>query len=615
MDTHTVGDVARSPALVRRRNAFACVSCRTKKIRCDGQEQCEACRTLGIDCHYNHENTPTKGKSDLILNSILRLEQSISSIDLNVTALRQDVSSIMHQPVVHHVSPHSGRTFPALSEGRDDNHEVRTTSFSGRSSGNDATLDEFSNATISSHTSTTEAILHWPVFDSFPELRQEDVLKSGSVFRMESARTRSIQANPIVHLLSETELDRLVDAFSMSINFSYPIVSQRSINYLKYHYSTGDLDHSTKTCLILLILALGCAAEMVAIADEPAEVGEHRLMRFRMLGRVYFDGAMSRLHTAYCSTSAESIQCLALTALYFAYLQRPIQAWSMLSSTATACRVNLSYSMLNADDMECVRRVFWMCFILESDYLAELPALPRFGIADVESNVPLPGRFDSHEHAESNDLSSLYFLACISMRRLLNRCHHLLFGQQQTQDKGSQRLSAIVSELNQQLEDWKTLLPPAFHFSTNTEPVHSQHGAFLRQRYLTCRALIHRPHLIKATADHAASRHSDSSTIYGAEQCLISSVLHILNLRPFRQTVLVDMWICSLSMAGTMMILLAASKTAVLSRCIASDIYVVGPHLISLLEKWAGVHGDDRSPSVQQATQWIKIIDNIVQSS
>lgn len=75
------------------------------------------------------------------------------------------------------------------------------------------------------------------------------------------------------------------------------------------------------------------------------------------------------------------------------------------------------------------------------------------------------------------------------------------------------------------------------------------------------------------------------------------------------------MWICSLSMAGTMMILLAASKTSVLSHCIASDIYVVGPHLISLLEKWVEVHGEDQSPSVQQATQWIKIINNIVQSS
>ena len=156
-------------------------------------------------------------------------------------------------------------------------------------------------------------------------------------------------------------------------------------------------------------------------------------------------------------------------------------------------------------------------------------------------------------------MSSVYFLACISMRRLLNRCHHLLFGQQNDKMK-ARRLAETVSELDQQLEDWRRLLPPAIQFAIDTEPVPSQHGAFLRQRYLTCLALIHRPYIIQVLSDYVARRPSDEKTIAGAQRCLQACTMHILNLQPFDQTVIVDMWICSLSMAGTMMILLVAFR-------------------------------------------------------
>lgn len=578
---------------VRRRTAYACVSCRQRKTRCDGQERCSSCLNLGIECHYGHEIASSKGKSDLILSSILRLEQSIANIDLNVSALRQDVVSI--NPASH-FSPREIRSETA-----------RTTSFSGPSPAQDE-LNEFSNATISEHTSTTEAILHWPIFDSFPQLRQENVVKSGAIFWMENSRQRNIGRDSTIPFLSEDELDRLIVAFSGTINFSYPIISQAALDNLRIQYSALEMDNSTRTCLTLLVMALGCAAETVLAEDN------RKLIRLRFLGRIYFDAAVSRLHAAYSTISTESIQCLALTALYYAYLQRPIQAWSMLSTTATSCRVMLSYNVLDADGIECVRRIFWMCFILESDYLAELPALPRFGIADMESSVPLPGVF-SQGHASQDDLSTVYFLACISMRRLLNRCHHLLFGQSSNKQPNSQRLSEIVSELDQQLEDWRQLLPPAIQFSIDTQSLHSQHGAFLRQRYLTCLALIHRPYIMKALSDHVSGREINERTITGARRCLQACEMHILNLRPFAQTVLVDVWICSLSMAGTMMIMLVASRIHSLHNSLERSIYQVGPHLLSLFDSLVDIHGEGQSPSVQQAIEWIKIVNVIIQQS
>jgi hypothetical protein len=123
-----------------------------------------------------------------------------------------------------------------------------------------------------------------------------------------------------------------------------------------------------------------------------------------------------------------------------------------------------------------------------SDYLAELTAFPQFGISQIESSVPLPGPFHTHDDASQESLSSLYFLACISMRRLLNRGHYLLFDKDTGAILDDARLPGIVDELNDQLNQWKQLLPAAMQFSIDTEPMQSQHAAFLRQRFLVCKA-------------------------------------------------------------------------------------------------------------------------------
>ena len=161
--------------------------------------------------------------------------------------------------------------------------------------------------------------------------------------------------------------------------------------------------------------------------------------------------------------------------------------------------------------------------------------------------MALPGRFSGHQDESDDELSSLYLLACISMRRLLNRAHHLLFAKESGVNLDDKRFPKIVNELNLQLDEWRNSLPPTFHFSLDTQPVNSQHGSFLRQRYLTCKALIYRPYLIHALV--ASSRQSpiDPLTKDRCKICLDACLLHILNLGSFMHTVMLDTWICALS--------------------------------------------------------------------
>lgn len=578
----------------RRRTAFACEPCRVKKTKCNGENPCSRCQESGTECYLATDSVSTKGKSDVILNAILRVESSLGQLTERVSALSQ-------QPL----------TAPSLGSVASPTSDAASRS-QPRNSVQSAPPDGVDNAIISeAHTSTTEAIMAWSVFDRIPTLRTH---QGGTVFSLEKARLPLPPRRHAHPYTSEQEVSRLLYAFQCTVNFSYPVVSLHDITHCRSKAVSGDFDDSLASCFTLLVMALGCAAEVVSELlprenDPDFVLPDH----YRSLSLVYFDAALRQIHHAYCDISTGSAQCLMLAALFYAYTQRPLQAWSMLGAAATKCRVLLSYGTESPDESECIRRIFWSCFILESDYLAELNALPHFGVAEMESSVPLPGRFNTHSDPQEESHSSLYFLACISMRRLLNRVHHILFAKGGGVSISDPRLPSMVSELHDQLNMWRDLLPPAFRFTVDTQPVESQYGAFLRQRYLTCQALIYRPYLMSALS--SKSSHLAAETVEKCKIWLNACMLHILNLRSFVQTVMIDTWICALSMAGTMAMLLAAHRSRSLRPYLGKELVQVGPHLRRLLGRWMHCPDQIPSPSVERAVQWIITIDEILQQA
>lgn len=160
------------------------------------------------------------------------------------------------------------------------------------------------------------------------------------------------------------------------------------------------------------------------------------------------------------------------------------------------------------------------------------------------------------------------------MRRLLNRVHQLLYARGTGASSARDRFPAVVAELDHQLDEWRDVLPAAFRFAIDGRggPAAGGHGAgtvagleaeasgFLRQRYLTCRSVIYRPYLMWVLSGNGGNegggggsgsgngaRQPDAEMLEGCRLCLESCLLHVLNLKGFAQTVLVDTWICSLS--------------------------------------------------------------------
>jgi hypothetical protein len=63
---------------------------------------------------------------------------------------------------------------------------------------------------------------------------------------------------------------------------------------------------------------------------------------------------------------------------------------------------------------------------------------------------------------------------------------------------------------------------------------------------LACKSVIYRPYVEIVLGRGEGAGHS-RETIEAAGRCLRASCHHIVNLRSFSQTVLIDTWICSLS--------------------------------------------------------------------
>ncbi|KAK1757771.1 C6 zinc finger domain-containing protein [Echria macrotheca] len=546
------------------------------------------------ECTYGSEAN-SRGKTDLILDGVLRLERFLH--EMNATLTHPDRWQTVLSPVMGSAVSVGRGSFSGSSLAEIHHHQTqyqRAHTPSSEQNLENAVLD-------SMHTSTTESVLNWPHFDVFPSLRHDYV----SIFELEQRRpplrTRPAVMYPYV---TAEDVDGVLGSFEHAVNFWYPTMSRAQLDRVRTVVVEGAFDDSPETCLALLTMALGCASQVIAGlargVDMLNEDDKKRRAARKAMGDIYFDSALKRLYVAHTHVSSTATHCLFFAAVYFAFLRRPLQAWDYIHAAASKCLLLLSYPPASEDEeaQERIRRIFWSCYILESDYLAELSSLPLSGIARIEASIPLPGTYNTHVSSLEEEQSSLYFLACISMRRLLNRVHQLLYARGTGASLDNARFPYVVAELMHQLDEWRDVLPPAFAFTVgfDCEPTATEHGGFLRQRYLTCQSVIYRPYLMwmlrgpGATADGGPP---SQEVLKSCKACLDACLLHILNLRGFAHTVLVDTWICSLS---------------------------TGEHLRRLLEGWedilsaSGGGGDsDKSPSVAQSVRVICAVERFVQ--
>lgn len=312
---------------------------RTTTTAPTGQKQTRESKTESTRQEPTTKITLRRGKSDLILEGVLRVERYLQELNANLTSsatapalfrgahqslispilassntTRQDSFSCSPlaevHPTLHHPQQHEQQ------QQQQQQHRQQTPVSAATPVANN-----LENAVLDSmHTSTTESVLQWPHFDGFPSLRHD----YAPIFHLEQSRpafrTRPMSMCPYA---PAGEVDSVLDAFEHGVNFWYPTVSRaqvRSVRLVMVDSGGGSGEGEggeTQRCLALLTMALGCASQVIGGLAEGVAMGEgewERRRARREVGDRYFDCVMRMLHVAHTDVSPAAAHCLLFVA-------------------------------------------------------------------------------------------------------------------------------------------------------------------------------------------------------------------------------------------------------------------------------------------------------------
>ena len=405
---------------------------------------------------------------------------------------------------------------------------------------------------------------------------------------------------PRVHIIQRETALAALGAFSTYVHIWYPILHPGfSECYLRI--ITGPLVPCPQTCLVLLVAAVGTQVlQDHALGTSPREES----------GGLYLEAASASLASVLVGCGIESIQCLVLLSIYYCCLSKPCQAYdyAMIASIKVQ-------NLLKATDMdggeldEEVKRAYWAILLLESELSTQLDVVET-GIWNHDDSMALPdgrhtSRFDAEDssphsavsrptgHALSSstasDTSQAYFLAEISMRRMLHRSNTAI---RRSHQGVLVYAPGIARELELQLDEWYSYLPDLVRFpdllSEVASPSHSASAAeaqvnFLRCQYYCCKISIYWPAVYQCIQDGTAS----PETLKHCERFFHGYIQLMPSLLVAVQSCIVNRWTIYVTVFMTSMAVLQAIK----AQCLIEGCSMDWPILWAALRSTTTVDG------------------------
>ncbi|KAH8601606.1 hypothetical protein B0O99DRAFT_501357 [Bisporella sp. PMI_857] len=527
----------------RRRATIACEICRSRKSRCDGTKpKCKLCSELGAECIYREPGIKLDAGDKLILEHLARIEGLLQS---NLLGQTSNLALSAGSPSINGGTQMSNDD---VMLGTGNNFGVSILPNSG--------LGTWTTPTNIStmpkvHTNAALHLLQWPLIRDLVSRPYDPQI----LLQLEMAREPlTLSKTPCLDL---SNTSAYIEAFFSKVNVWYACVNP--FNW-QAHYrvalSNGFRD-GPESCIVLLVLALGQASCSGSISRAPANEDPP--------GLPYFAAAWALLPGLMTRNSVLSAQCTVLASAYLFYLVRPLEAWTLLSSTSTKLQLLLSApGRVPPAQRELSERVYWNSLLFESDLLAELD-LPHSGIVQFEESVGLPGGFED-EGEESVGRDELwYFLAEIALRRLLNRVSQLIYSKDSMASTSS--LEPVVAELDFQLSQWYESLPQPLQFPFNRTPGDPVQTV-LRLRYFACRTIIFRPYILAVLDnEHAAM---DPSVRENCRKCLEASIRQLEHITAHHAGHMPYLWQGALSIVSQTLLLMGASMSPSLSAIIST---------------------------------------------
>ena len=296
----------------------------------------------------------------------------------------------------------------------------------------------------------------------------------------------------------------LVEAFFALVHSENPILNEDWFSRVYASVLENGLHLDLDSALCLICFALG---EVVQGMPNSAELADPTWAP----GAQYMSLALPAIINEFMGSFGSSIvlpQTLYLTARYFGFLGRPLQSWRFVHMASTNIQhfsnslKSMTASFESGHQAQAMIRVAWAIFGLECDLIAE-HHLPRSGIEHLIDELPLP------QCGQPAQTEMLCWLAELSVRRLLNRVHHVVYTNetnpgaltsnaqphdaQSPDPRALPTLLKVSAELDRQLETWFHLLPPAIKPDLKDPTSWGLNQLNLLCRYYSARDIIFRP--------------------------------------------------------------------------------------------------------------------------
>jgi hypothetical protein len=459
--------------------------------------KCKLCTELGAECIYREPGIKLDAGDKLILERLTRIEGLLQS---NLIGQTNGLALSAHSPSINggttisndDIMMQNGSTFVSMIPATG----LGTWTSAGT---NISTMPKV-------HTNAALHLLQWPLIRDLVSRPYDPQI----LLQLEMAREPlALSKTPCLDL---SNTSAYIEAFFGKVNVWYACVNP--FNWTSHYHTalSNGFREGPESCIVLLVLALGQAScsgsiSRLSSSEDPP-------------GLPYFAAAWALLPGLMTRNSVLSAQCTVLASAYLFYLVRPLEAWTLLSSTSTKLQLLLSApGRVPTAQQELSERVYWNALLFESDLLAEMD-LPHSGIVQFEESVGLPGGFEPEDEDSVGRDDLWYFLAEIALRRLLNRVSQLIYSKDSM--ASTQSLEPVVGELDYQLTQWYESLPMALQFSYSRSMLNDPVQTVLRLRYFACRTIIYRPYILAVLDNEQAAM--DPSVRENCRKCLEASI-------------------------------------------------------------------------------------------
>ncbi|CAK7221612.1 hypothetical protein SBRCBS47491_004588 [Sporothrix bragantina] len=594
----------------RKRVALACTYCRHRKRRCNaGKPSCQNCIEADVDCEYDDapsQRIDTSGGSREILSRLRDIEAILESQADSLLTLAS------HGPASHSANHPTGH--PSVPGGGDDRSMASVPSIASLPMGhigvpltplpltNIDMAEDMSGVpplTIPvKHKTSSSYLLGLPAMkaligeyppDLFFLLESRDPLPPALSF--EPWASSSAPINHPLPPLGRDVTDYLVSAFFSMAHESHPVLDEAEFRALYAQFNADSVLSTVESALCLVVLAIG------AVAMSSPETADFRT---RPPGMEYMQHALPTLISLSAwsfSYSTVLAQALVLASNYFAFIVRPLHSWRLIFSASTILQFKLSSlasQQPTQGSYESLLRLFWSCFLLECDRLAELE-LPRSSLQQLVDETSLP----SCDNLEP--LQSTCYLAEISIRRLLNRIHNCLYPVKHhifrlssaalmtTDNFSGEEIAAmqtVCDELRRQLELWYSSIPEPYRPQLGTDRQgDTDRQLVLRIRYFASRHIIYRPFVLFIVGQPNPSVIIPDSIMEKAALCIDSCRSYIINVTHIIQRPSQYTWTFSLSSLAAVVVVTLSSICPVLKHLVP-DIDELQTVAIRNIRKW-----------------------------